>query len=184
MCDESHHFAGEQLYKCFKRNGGCYIKLGQIICQLEHIIPRPYTEALEPLCQECPTSDIQTIKKVLEKNYNKPIDQVFKSFDDEPLGSASLAQVHKGYLHDGTPVAIKVQHPYIQYHCPGDIAMVKLGCAAAEIFFPEFKYKWLGKEFETNLPNEIDFRNEGKNAEKIAHLLKDDDRIVVKFYSY
>ena len=57
--------------------------------------------------------------------------------------------------------------------------IVKLGCALAEYIFPDFKYRWLGKEFETNLPKEINFRNEAKNAEKIALLLKDDIRIVV-----
>jgi predicted unusual protein kinase regulating ubiquinone biosynthesis (AarF/ABC1/UbiB family) len=59
--------------------------------------------------------------------------------------------------------------------------MVKLACYMAELIFPDFKYRWLGKEFETNLPKEIDFRNEAQNAEKIRYLLRDDNRIVVRF---
>jgi aarF domain-containing kinase len=82
---------------------------------------------------------------------------------------------------DGTPVAIKVQHAHIPYHTPGDIMVVKIGCYFAELLFPDFKYKWLGKEFETNLPKECDFRLEAQNAEKIGRLLKDDIRVVVIF---
>jgi predicted unusual protein kinase regulating ubiquinone biosynthesis (AarF/ABC1/UbiB family) len=84
------------------------VKLGQIICQLEHIVPRPYIEALEPLCQECPTTDFEYLKVVLERSYKNDLMDIFKSIEKEPIGSASLAQVHKGYLKDGTAVAIKV----------------------------------------------------------------------------
>jgi aarF domain-containing kinase len=128
---------------------------------------------------ECSVSDFSSIKKVLEREYNRPLDEIFESIDPVPIGSASLAQVHKGILKDGTPVAIKVQHVYIPYHCPGDILTVKIGCALSEFIFPEFKYKWLGKEFDTNLPKELDFRNEGKNADKLRKLLEKDIRIVI-----
>lgn len=57
---------------------------------------------------------------------------------------------------------------------------VTLGCYLAEWLFPEFKYKWLAKEFQINLPHEIDFNNEGKNADRIRELFKDDPRVVVK----
>jgi aarF domain-containing kinase len=141
---------------------------------------------LEPLCNECPVSDFASVKKVLEKEYKKPLEEIFSYVDPIPIGSASLAQVHKGILKDGTVVAIKVQHSYIPYHCPGDILTVRIGCAIAEILFPEFKYKWLGKEFQINLPKEIDFHNEGRNAERIKSLFTNDDRIVIPkiFWDY
>lgn len=56
---------------------------------------------------------------------------------------------------------------------------VTLGCYLAEWLFPDFKYKWLAKEFQINLPKEIDFINEGKNADKIRELFKNDTRVVV-----
>ena len=135
---------------------------------------------------ECPVSDFSSIKKKLIIEYKRPLEEIFTSIDPVPIGSASLAQVHKGILLDGTPVAIKVQHSYIPYHCPGDILTVQIGCALSEFIFPEFKYKWLGKEFQTNLPKELDFHNEGRNAEKIKFLLKDDKRVVIPkiFWEY
>jgi aarF domain-containing kinase len=135
---------------------------------------------------ECPVSDFTSIKRVLEKEYKKPLKEIFSWIDPVHLGSASIAQVHQGTLLDGTKVAIKIQHPNIPYHCPGDILTVKIGCALAELLFPEFKYKWLGGEFQNNLPKEIDFHNEGRNADKIRSLLRDDNRIVIPkiFWDY
>jgi predicted unusual protein kinase regulating ubiquinone biosynthesis (AarF/ABC1/UbiB family) len=60
------------------------------------------------LCQECLTTDFDELKLVLERTYKNHILNIFKDIEKEPLGSASLAQVHKAYLKDGTPVAIKV----------------------------------------------------------------------------
>jgi aarF domain-containing kinase len=128
---------------------------------------------------ECPVSEFSSIVRVLEREYKRPLNQIFSFIDPIPLGSASLAQVHKATLLDGTPVAIKVQHSYIPYHCPGDIITVKIGCALAEFLFPDFKYRWLGKEFEVNLPKEVDFHNEGKNAEKIKSLFKSNKNVVI-----
>lgn len=56
---------------------------------------------------------------------------------------------------------------------------VQIGCQLAEWLFPDFKYKWLAKEFKINLPKEIDFNNEGKNADIIRKFFKDDDRVIV-----
>lgn len=87
--------------------------MGQIICQLQHILPEAYVRELEPLCMECPTTEFETVHKFIDKEYRKhlnlPVDQIFKKIEPIPIGSASIAQVHKGYLKDDTPVAIKVR---------------------------------------------------------------------------
>lgn len=107
--EESHDYSAKKLYTCFQKNGGSYVKLGQIITQLEHIIPQAYVRELEPLCQECDTSSFETVKRMIEKEYKKPLEEIFASFEKVPLGSASLAQVHKATLKDGTEVAVKVK---------------------------------------------------------------------------
>jgi aarF domain-containing kinase len=174
------------MHVAFRKNMGCYIKLGQIISHMESILPEAYSRELEPLCQECPTIEIERIRKTLEKEFGKDPDLIFKEIDPVPLGSASLAQVHKAVLHDGTPVAIKVQHDHIADHVKGDIFTVKLGCYIAEMLFPDFKYKWLGDEFASNLPKELEFTREGKNADKLRELFKDDPKLVIPkvFWEY
>jgi aarF domain-containing kinase len=85
-------------------------------------------------------SEFPQVKKFLEKEYGKKLEDLFEEFEPEPLGVASLAQVHKAKLKDGTPVAVKVQHSYVLRQSIGDIYLVKFACFMTEKIFKEFKY--------------------------------------------
>uniref|UniRef100_A0A8C6BPM3 AarF domain-containing protein kinase 1 n=1 Tax=Monodon monoceros TaxID=40151 RepID=A0A8C6BPM3_MONMO len=107
------------------------------------------------------------------------IHDLFMSFDDTPLGAASLAQVHKAVLHDGRTVAVKVQHPKVQAQSSKDILLMEVLVLAVKQLFPEFEFMWLVDEAKKNLPLELDFLNEGRNAEKVAQMLKHFDFLKV-----
>ncbi|XP_047594197.1 aarF domain-containing protein kinase 1 isoform X3 [Lutra lutra] len=107
------------------------------------------------------------------------IHDLFVSFDDTPLGAASLAQVHKAVLRDGRTVAVKVQHPKVQSQSSKDILLMEVLVLAVKQLFPEFEFMWLVEEAKKNLPLELDFLNEGRNAEKVAQMLKDFDFLKV-----
>ncbi|XP_053234198.1 aarF domain-containing protein kinase 1 isoform X4 [Podarcis raffonei] len=100
------------------------------------------------------------------------INELFISFEDAPLGAASLAQVHKAVLHDGRTVAVKVQHPKVQTQSSKDILLMEVLVSAVKQIFPDFEFMWLVEESKKNLPLELDFLNEGRNAEKVAHMLR------------
>ncbi|XP_013372637.1 PREDICTED: uncharacterized aarF domain-containing protein kinase 1 isoform X3 [Chinchilla lanigera] len=104
---------------------------------------------------------------------------LFLSFDDTPLGAASLAQVHKAVLRDGRTVAVKVQHPKVQAQSSKDILLMEVLVLAVKQLFPEFEFMWLVDEAKKNLPLELDFLNEGRNAEKVAQMLKHFDFLKV-----
>jgi len=148
--------------------------------QSEHILPEPFIRNLEPLCQEAPRTDITSIKQLIEKELGKKFDDVFEYFEEEPIGSASIAQVHKARLREThEEVAIKIQHPMIATHCPSDVAITKLATKVGEFLWPGIKLQWISNEFQLNITREIDFRHEGENSEKIKNLLRNDERIVV-----
>ncbi|XP_019589219.1 aarF domain-containing protein kinase 1 isoform X3 [Rhinolophus sinicus] len=107
------------------------------------------------------------------------IHDLFVSFDDTPLGAASLAQVHKAVLRDGRTVAVKVQHPKVQAQSSKDILLMEVLVLAVKQLFPEFEFMWLVDEAKKNLPLELDFLNEGRNAEKVAQMLKHFDFLKV-----
>ncbi|XP_044916254.1 aarF domain-containing protein kinase 1 isoform X4 [Felis catus] len=107
------------------------------------------------------------------------IHDLFMSFDDTPLGAASLAQVHKAVLHDGRTVAVKVQHPKVQAQSSKDILLMEVLVLAVKQLFPEFEFMWLVDEAKKNLPLELDFLNEGRNAERVAQMLKHIDFLKV-----
>ncbi|XP_032997845.1 aarF domain-containing protein kinase 1 isoform X3 [Lacerta agilis] len=103
------------------------------------------------------------------------INELFISFEDAPLGAASLAQVHKAVLQDGRTVAVKVQHPKVQTQSSKDILLMEVLVSAVKQIFPDFEFMWLVEESKKNLPLELDFLNEGRNAEKVAHMLRNFD---------
>lgn len=97
-------------------------------------------------------------------------EELFESFDPEPLGTASLAQVHRATLKNGQEVAVKVQHPYVKGNSKVDMKTMEYLCKIMSIVFPDFKMQWLVDESKKNLPIELDFLNEGRNAEKVRSI--------------
>lgn len=147
-------------------------------------MPTAYSTRLHPLFQECNTDSPDAVRRIIREETGKDVNQIFASFSDIPIASASLAQVHEATLHSGQRVAVKVQHEHIQFQVPGDVNMIKRGTKAAKYFFPEFEYEWFGEEVEKNLPNEIDFRNEVKNIKKMQQVFKDDEAVVYVYKKY
>jgi aarF domain-containing kinase len=95
-------------------------------------------------------------------------EELFESFDPQPLGTASLAQVHRATLKNGQEVAVKVQHPYVRGNSIVDMKTMEILVHLMQLVFPDFKMDWLVEESKKNLPIELDFVNEGKNAERVS----------------
>lgn len=93
--------------------------------------------------------------------------ELFDSFDPEPLGVASLAQVHRATLKNGQEVAVKVQHHYVRGNARTDTFTMEYCIKIMSWMFPEFRFQWLVDESKKNLPIELDFLHEGKNTEKV-----------------
>lgn len=143
---------------------------------------------------QAPKTPFEMVKKIVEKELGKPIEEVYDcntiitsyliyiDFEEKPLASASLAQVHKAHIK-GTPedqfVAVKVQHQWIKEQVPGDLQLIQLATDIAGMVFPDFRYGWLPHEFKTRLPQELDFRKEAANAEKCKEMFKHDKRVYV-----
>jgi len=140
---------------------------------------------MEPLCQEAPSSTFENVKEIIEKEFNKKFDEIFIEFDPVPLGSASIAQVHKAKLRKtGQVVAVKIQHQNIAIQCPSDVQIVRFATWIGEILWPGVSLKWIHNEFKKNISNEINFLYEADNAERIGKLFSDDDRVVIPKVSF
>ena len=161
ITSETHYKAATRMFDCFCENGGPYIKLGQMFGQLQQLVPDEYCEVFEPMCMKAPTTKYEDVKAIVEFEFGKRIEDVFSEFEEKPIASASLGQVHKAKLRStGEAVCVKVQHKWIKEQVPGDLRCIDLGCAVAGWFFPDFKYGWLAEEFRTRLPRELDFNIE------------------------
>uniref|UniRef100_A0A0K0EL24 Protein kinase domain-containing protein n=1 Tax=Strongyloides stercoralis TaxID=6248 RepID=A0A0K0EL24_STRER len=168
---EVHKRSAEKILKLCQLNGGTFIKMGQLIAVMEYLIPYEYTSTLCQLFAAAPKTEFNDVKKMIENNLKKSIDEIFSSFDCEPVGSASLGQVHVGILKDtGEKVAVKVQHPKVMLRSVVDLKTMEFFAIIAGKLFPDFNLMWLVEETKHNLPKELDFLHEAKNADAVRRM--------------
>lgn len=176
---EIHKRSAEYLREMCCKNGGVFIKVGQHLGALEYLVPKEYVETMRVLHKDAPQSPLKDIQQVIEEDFGMKVHELFTDFTETPIGAASLAQVHKATLKDGTPVAVKVQHPKVKDHAVVDMATMELLVNIVAPLFPEFKLRWLVDETKRNLPIELDFYNEGKNCERVARMFSHFDFLKV-----
>ncbi len=115
----------EKLRKIFEELGPTYVKIGQIMSMHSDILPQAYCDELMSLRSDVPPMSFYQMICVLEKAYGMPWDEIFDSIEEECIGSASIAQVHRAVLKDGSQVAVKVQRAGIYDVMARDIRLLK-----------------------------------------------------------
>jgi len=168
-----HLRAADHLLKLCCANGGVFVKVGQHIGALDYLLPEEYVDTMKVLHNRSPQMPLEDIYSVLREELGKEPEEVFASFEAEPLGTASLAQVHRATLHTGEVVAVKVQHKYVKKHSFVDIWSCDLLVRTVKVIFPQFSFMWLANEMRINLPLELDFTQEARNSEKVSRIFKD-----------
>ena len=147
--------------------GPTFVKIGQIASQQTEYLPKEYCDALAKLRSNVAPMDIETVNTQIEKYLGKPVSELYASFDEKPLGSASIAQVHKAELNDGTVVAVKVRRPGIVDTVARDFALI-------EKILDKFVKKPVGGldlkafivELEKTSKIELDLTNEANNLDR------------------
>ena len=125
ITSETHYRAARRLLSTFQYCGGPYIKIGQIFGQLQNLVPDEYLEVFEPMCMAAPETSFSDVRSILESEFGQPLEEIFAEFEQKPLASASLGQVHRARLHNSSEtVAVKVQHQWIREQVPGDLRVI------------------------------------------------------------
>ncbi|GIY17131.1 aarF domain-containing protein kinase 1 [Caerostris darwini] len=167
---EVHFRSARKLLNLCCENGGAFIKVGQHIGALNYLLPFEYVSTLKVLHHNAPKALIEDVLHVVKEDLGNEASEIFKTFEAEPIGAASLAQVHLATLQDDTQVAVKVQHRNVQAHARVDMATMELLVNIVAWLFPEFTFMWLAEETKRNLPLELDFIHEGQNAERVGKM--------------
>ena len=160
---------------------GIWVKAGQFAAHRHDVLSREASEALVELRDRVPPVGLAAIRAAVEQELGSPLERCFRRFDPDPIGAASVAQVHRAELPDGTPVAVKVQYPGLEASLPADLALVRAGLRLLARFDrgrgvdPDR----LVAEFEAGLRAELDFRREARVAQEIAANLADEPAIAV-----
>ena len=147
--------------------GPAYIKLGQVLSTRPDLIPPVYVEELEHLQDSVPPMSFSDVERTIEEELGAKINKLFASFEETPLGSASLGQVHAATLRDGREVVVKVQRPGIREILSDDIEYFRelAGFLAAHTSAGE-SVDVIGvvQQVERALVDELDYRTEARNA--------------------
>src|SRR3982751_4410299 len=147
--------------------GPAYIKLGQVLSPRPALVPQPYIDELEHLQDDVPPMGFDAVESTIEEELHARISKLFASFGREPLGSASLGQVHAAELRDGRSVVVKVQRPNLREQLSDDIEFFReLAAFLADHTSAGARIDLVGvvQQVERALVDELDYGTEARNA--------------------
>ena len=156
--------------------GPIYIKLGQLL-SVSGAVPAEWEASLAQLQEHAAPQPVEQVRAVVEAELGAPVDELFASFDPEPIGVASIAQVHAATLPDGTAVAVKVQHAGIDAEVHADLDIISALAGVIEDRVPAaapFRPRDLAAQFRRRTLAELDFRREAANARRFAEAFHDE----------
>lgn len=172
---------GELLARALETLGATFVKFGQILATRPDIFPEGVTTALARLQDGVPAARFGDVRDVVEGDLSPTAREELAEIEELPVAAASVAQVHRGRLRDGSVVAIKVQRKEARRQIERDLALMRLVARLIDRL-PRMRYVSLPgavERFGAALHAQLDFRLEADNNRKLAHNFQDDPRIRV-----
>jgi ubiquinone biosynthesis protein len=172
----------ERLRRTLEELGATYIKLGQVLSGRADLLPREYIEELSKLLDAAPPVSVAEIREIIEQELGSRVEEIFVTFDDDPIASASIGQVHHAILPNGQAVVVKVQRPGIEAIVEADLDLLLRQARFLEKrseTMRDYNVLAIAEELAQSLREELDYKIEGRNAERMRTNLSDDPRFVV-----
>ncbi|MBK9362379.1 MAG: ubiquinone biosynthesis protein UbiB [Rubrivivax sp.] len=163
-----------QVRMALEELGPTFVKLGQILAGRADLLGPAWIAELSRLHAAVPSVPLEDLRPTLREDLGADPETVFSRFDPEPLAGASIAQVHRAALTDGTEVIVKVRRPGIVETIEADLRLLHRAALVAEREWPAlqpYRPRLLVRQFGLSLQRELDFTVEGRNAERVARNL-------------
>src|SRR5438874_1037036 len=182
--ERRHIEAAEQIVAALGTMKGAAMKLGQVMSFLDvGLVPEEYRDEfqrkLAALRDAAPTVTFKEMRKVIENELDDPIDEVFESFDEEPIAAASIGQVYRARLQDGRDVAVKVQYPGVAAAVRADMQNLGLILRLAKRIAPGMDPQAIGREISERIHEELDYELEAQNQRTLARIFRGHPFIVI-----
>lgn len=166
----------ERIRMAVEELGPTFIKFAQVLSNRPDLLPNELIVEFEKLQSSVPPFEIEIAKNIIETELGKPILEVFQTFQDQPIGSASIGQVHKARLQDGTAVVVKVQRPNVQRQIETDLEILKFIVNHSEEVLEKYgvtNAMDVILTFERTMQKELDYNNEARNIDQFRTYYKD-----------
>lgn len=173
--------SGRRLVAALTQLGPTFIKLGQILSTRPDLLPQSIIDELTTLQSAVEPLPFDQIDAQLRRNLGDDYREQFREFDEKAIASASIAQVHRAVLENGTEVALKVQRPDIRRKIESDLNIMFALAGYVEEAFPEAQamdLRGVITGFAKSISQELDFRSEARNIERFARNFENDSRVV------
>jgi ubiquinone biosynthesis protein len=167
----------QRIRRALEDLGPTFIKLGQILATRVDLFPPQYIAEFEKLQDQAPPIPFEELLPQLEEDLGGSIADFFSEVEKHPLAAASIAQVHKAVLKDGTPVVLKIRRPGLRKIIEADLRLLQRIADVAESESADirrFHPKEVLRQFNQSLRRELDLAAESRNAERVAANLADD----------
>jgi ubiquinone biosynthesis protein len=169
--DLEHLSAPERVRMAFEQLGPTFVKLGQLLATRPDLIPIEFSQEFRKLHDQVGGVPFPEIDAILSGHFGAPLSEIFAGFDETPLAAASIAQVHRARLKDGSSVVVKVQRPGIERVIHDDLQILRALAELADRYIPEvrvFNPRGIIEEFGRSLEMETNFIIEANNVRRFA----------------
>ena len=175
---QAHIRNAERIVKTLGELKGAVMKVGQYMSIQTDLLPKEFAEALASLQKSAPPVDYDRVASVIRSEFGKEPEALFARFDPEPHASASIGQVHRAALSNGTEVVVKVQYPDVEKNIEGDLSNLKTILSTGSIMgYRKSDLEGVFAEIRDRLYEEINYDQEMENLREFRRVFERDERI-------
>jgi len=173
--------AGKHLRMALEELGPTFVKLGQILSIRQDILPDGVVKELKKLQDSVPPFPFPQVRTLIESEFHDSLEHIYQEFDPEPIAAASVSQVHRATLFSGVQVAVKVQRPEIEDTIDLDLDIMKSMAHLIDHtrYGKLYDFNGMVEDFESAIKAELNFMEEGENADTFLHHFRRDEGITV-----
>ena len=156
--------------------GPTFVKLAQVLSNRPDMLPEALIKELEKLQDSVPPFKFPVVREIIKSELGGEIEEIFAEFEERPLASASIGQVHRARLKSGQRVVVKVQRPEVKDIVERDIAIIKEAVTRTERYLQRqgvINAMDVVLAFERTMSKEMDYRNEARNIDRFRETYKD-----------